>query len=361
MVAVRFTTHQNFSEKGFVRLKTIIRNLASRHPRLRHLYEGARHAYHHLRKLAYFGSDARMAYRHMQWQPQGRIRYWALSAELLFQYHKLEKGLCMPGKKRFFGYNPATTTLALLGVWRQRGYPLNDPIYLGAIETLRAYRARINLTPPERGLELFAGLDAELARSPNEQKALSTPRPEMDATPVGANEFFPALMRARRSIRSFSPIPAEPERIEHAIAMAQLSPSGCNRQPARVHCYADRAQIDPLLALQNGNRGFGQTASTLLVLTAEASGFFDASERHAPYIDGGMFAMSLILGLQAVGLSTCCLNWGVSPQDDRRAHKLGNIPESERIVMFILVGYPDVTALVPRSPRRALESVCIHH
>lgn len=342
-------------------MKTIIRTLAARHVGLTKLYEGLRHTYHHVRQLAYFASDVRVAYRHMQWRPKARNRYWAFSAELLFQYHKLEKGLCMPGDRRFFGHDPARATLDLLEEWRRRAYPLNDPIYLGAIETVRAYRARIEEVPPPHGNQLLARLDAELARSPHALVALSTPRAQLDATPARASEFFETLMRARRSIRSFSHAPIDPGYIERAIATAQLSPSGCNRQPVRVHCYADRAQIDSLLALQNGNRGFGHTARLLLVLTAEASGFFDASERYAPYVDGGMFAMSLILALQAEGLASCCLNWNVAPQDDRRAHSLGNIPESERIVMFILVGHPAVTAQAPRSPRRALESVCIHH
>jgi nitroreductase len=341
--------------------KAAVRAIVQRNARASGLYSAARHFYHHVRKMSYFACDMKSSFRHMQWSKQGRERYWAISSELLFQYHKLEKGLCMPGEKRFFGYDPASATLELLADWRARGYSLQDPVYLGAVETVRAYRARFGQTPPEQGERLKQRLDDELARSPVPLPRFATPTRAGAAFSAPLAETFEALSKARRSVRSYTGVAVELHHIKNAIAIAQLSPSACNRQPSRVHIYQDRAMIDAMLALQNGNRGFGHTIGTLLVLTAEASTFFDASERHEPYVDGGLFAMSLILALQAAGVSSCCLNWGVDPDTDRRAHQTGAIPGSEKIIMFISIGYANADALVPRSPRRSLDSVLVAH
>ncbi|PAS97144.1 MAG: hypothetical protein BSR46_14285 [Candidatus Dactylopiibacterium carminicum] len=342
-------------------MKALIRKLADRYAGIARLYAVARQWYHHVRKLWYFASDVRSACRHMRWSEGGRARYWACSAELLFQYHKLEKGLCMPGEPRFFGYDPAIATLDLLVQWRARDYPREDPVYLGALEALWAYRQRLERTPPPRGEILLRRLDAELEGAPASQDASRTPVPVLPAISGNASGMFHELMLARRSVRDFDTRPVDPAAVARAVAVAQWSPSACNRQPARVHAYSQRTQIDALLALQNGNRGFGQTVASLLVLTAETSGFFDASERNEPYVDGGLFAMALILALQAEGIASCCLNWCVAPAEDQRAHALGGIADSERIVMFIAIGHAATQALVPRSPRRALQTVYVCH
>jgi nitroreductase len=267
----------------------------------------------------------------------------------------------MPGERRFFGYDPATATLALLNDWHTRGYSKADPVYLGALETLHAYRQRIDELPTSNTALLRKSIDTELHDYPDRTPELQTPRKATSTLREGSFELLSDLAKDRRSVRAFTSSPINIDLIQKAMQVAQLSPSACNRQPWRVHHYNQRESIDAMLALQNGNRGFGHTIQTLLVLTSEASSFFDASERNEPYVDGGLFAMSLILALQAQGISSCCLNWCVEPKQDKAAHVQGHIPISERIIMYIAVGYADTSALVPRSPRRHVENIFVSH
>lgn len=341
-------------------VNAVIRNTVTKLNVTRRCYEAARAWYHRLRKLYFFAGDIFTVARDMHWSGASEKRYWAASAELLFQYHKLEKGLCMPGPQRFFGYDPATATLQLLAAWRAKGLATNDPVYRGAVEALYAYRQRIEDAPAEKTALLKNKLDQELAQHARHTE-LSTPIPASSINDTQALEYFSALVHARRSQRCFSTKPVALSLIQNAINLAQLSPSACNRQPNKVHVYSDRGKIDGLLTLQNGNRGFGHTIPTLLILSAESSCFFDASERHEPYIDGGLFAMSLLFALQAQGLSSCCLNWCVEPAQDTQAHQLGQIPASEKIIMYLAVGYADENSKVPRSPRRALGDILITH
>lgn len=329
-------------------------------PGLRPVVHAYRKKLQYLKTAFYYLEDAKYSYRFMRWDRKD-YDYWKLSSELIFLYHKLEKGLCIPGEPRFFGENPFFETVKLIDRWRVAGHSLEDPVYLGAMEALRAYRHRISVTPPPKEVEqrMRAVLDACL-RDYSESPEHVTPRPA-GSVDESREAYLKDLCVARRSVRSFSPRPVPIAAIRDATQVAQLSPSACNRQPWRVHVYEGRKNIDSMLELQNGNKGFGDTIPLLLVISVEASAFFDSSERNQPYIDSGLFTMSLLLALQAKGLSTCCLNWCVAPDVDRAGHRRGEIPDSERIVMYLAVGYAADDAFVPYSSRRDVESMITVH
>ena len=327
-------------------------------------YRNARDFYHRARKLLFYLHDARKSWRDMRWLGGAKKDYWVLSSELLFQYHKLEKGLSMPGPKRFFGYDPATAVVDLLGKWRSEGFPTESRIYRGAIATLDSYRERICNTPPENGALLTRRLNAALDGYSDIGRDVVTPmpiEPLMRASDVSVEQLT-RLLTARRSVRDFDADRLVPKSlIERAIELAQLSPSACNRQPWRIHAYSERNLIDKLLHHQNGNRGFGHVVPLLLIICSDGRCFFDASERHEPYVDGGLFAMSLMLALQVQGISSCCLNWCVESENDLAVHYLGGLEPAERIVMFMAVGFPQKDSVVPRSPRRPLDDVLTFH
>lgn len=337
-----------------------IREAFINNPKTKKTYIRLRSFYHRIQKIPYFLSDIANALRYMKWAGEDEKYYWAASAELLFQYHKLEKGLCMPGPARFFGYDPSSATLELLIAWREKGFSQSDAVYKGALATLESYASKIATIDPERSEKLRAKIWHELSINKQDQE-IKTPISAAGSLTLEHASYLLQILKARRSQRVFSADAVPTDLITKAIEMAQLSPSACNRQPWRVHSYDDREKMEKLLNLQNGNRGFGHTIPRLLIITSESKGFFDASERHEPYIDGGLFTMSLLLALQSLGLSSCCLNWCVSPSNDRQAHSIGEIPPSELIVMYLAVGYAEPGSLVPLSPRRDLSTLFIKH
>lgn len=339
-------------------MKDALRKVIFRHPASKVAYERLRSTYHHVRKLAYYFSDFRNSWRFMRWDGDRLGDYWVLSSALLFQYHKLEKGFSMPSRRQVFGYDPAIATLDLVDKWRSMGFSESDPVFVGAVETLRTY-SRIVYLPDEWKI-LKSRLDAVLMAFPVAVPELETPM-RVRLAQSGVDESFRGLMLARRSVRAFADSPVSKEMVAQAVRTAQLAPSACNRQPWRVHAFSDKERIQSLLSLQNGNKGFGHVVPFLLIVTANSSGYFDASERLQPYVDAGLFSMSLILALQSVGLSSCCLNWCVDPHVDQLAHLQADIPADERIVMYIAVGYADSDVWVPRSARRAMENITRFH
>jgi len=309
--------------------------------------------------LRYFFYDIRQTYAAMHWSENNFVQN-KLSAELLFQYHKIEKGLAMPGPSRLFGVEPALASIKLVRRWIACGFPRHDTVYLGALETLRSYHNRIGserLDPQEK---ILSRLDKLFSDCSERSPGLSTPV-RLDSLVESMKgekpTEFEKLAVARRSVRNFKPDLVPMTIIEKAVKLAQLSPSACNRQPCRLYLVSDSERRNELLSYQNGNRGFGHLAPHIAILTVDEGCFFDASERHEPYIDGGLFAMSLIIALKDLGVSSCCLNWCVPPKNDVSVHRSFDIPNAQRIIMLIAIGYDQFETLVPRSPRRLTTNV----
>ncbi len=67
-------------------------------------------AYSHFRHYALgawcYARDWRWSVRTMNWLERSASSHWKHSARLLYEYHKLEKGLSIGGPQRFFGLLP---------------------------------------------------------------------------------------------------------------------------------------------------------------------------------------------------------------------------------------------------------------
>ena len=107
-------------------------------------------------------------------------------------------------------------------------------------------------------------------------------------------------------------------------------------KPSRVRVVTDPRKIEKLLDVQGGIRGHS-TPPALLVVTTDIRNFVGANERNQVYVDGGLYAMSLLLALEHVGLAACPLNTMFSPTRDRQMRKL-TASDHEAFILFISVG-----------------------
>jgi nitroreductase len=313
--------------------------------------------------LTYFARDFSQAAAHMCWRGNEVLPRQQLQAKLLFYYHKIEKGLSMPGKKRLFALEVIPQVTAMLTVWERQHGDLDDPIYRGALNALHAYAALLEREQLDASGLVLPRVKEFLAQRPHRGVQADTPlHPEkvLADHPVRF-EDFKGLVQQRRSYRDFSELAVSREAIKAAVQLAQLSPSACNRQPCRVHVIESAKLKGAALAQQNGNAGFGHRVPLVLAITSDASYFFDATERHQPFVDGGLFSMSLIYALQVQGLVSCCLNWCVRPAQDQNLRRILPIRPSEQVIMLMAVGYPPSVAVVPKSHRRAEQDVLAWH
>ncbi|MCX4189093.1 nitroreductase family protein [Methylophaga sp. OBS3] len=345
-------------------METLARNVISLVPGLKPLLKDSRDRLKRtVLRYRCFRYEQKANAKHMGWRHAGTVNYAKRSAELIFWYHKLEKGMCLPPEnRRFFGQYPAQQTLTLLRKWEADGLSCDEPVYKAAIGVLEGYRDFVisidNRTSEAE--QILAEVNRFLSAHKDSDDIYKTP---INFRPLEENAFevLQSLALSRRSTRNFKSQAVPIEIVEKAAKLAQLSPSACNRQPWRVHLYQDKTHIEEMLKLQNGNRGFGHTIPMLAVMCCDMGAFFDATERNEPALDGGLFLMSFLYALQSMGLATCCLNWCVEPQQDQRGHEVGAIPENEKILTFLAIGYAADDTVVPLSARRPLTDLIVEH
>jgi nitroreductase len=308
-------------------------------------------------KLRYYLYDISQNYRAMNWTSAVKKRA-IISSQLIFQYHKLEKGLVMPGPKRLFGLEPARAVMAIINKWQKLEVVDDcDPVFSGAIGTLQSYHDRIVTHDLDHADIIRSDVKTFLENYKCQRSVFSTPCELVNVKKQKMTHglHFKILMEARRSVRNFLDTPVPKNVLIDSIKLAQLSPSACNRQPWKVTIVSEPEIKRKLLSHQNGNAGFGHLAPHIAIISADASCFFGADERYQPYVDGGLFSMGLILALKTNDISTCCLNWCVTPKTDKAVHKLLKFDESLRIIMLVAIGYAPEDTYVPRSPRRDVD------
>ena len=281
-----------------------------------------------------------------------------LRASICAHYHVLEKGITMPERRSVFGIDIANSLVKKLELWRQRNYG-NDIQIISAYVVLQRYLECIGDTEIAQLSSVIefmsTGIDSGLASAIDAKGGSAHFRREEYLETTRGD--FSQLVTARRSIRHYSTEPVSLSVIEEAVRLSQQSPSVCNRQGAKVWWVLESKKVDEILALQNGNRGFGHLAQALLIVTCDLSIFEGSKERNQAFIDGGLFAMSLLYGLTYKGLGACPLNWCVDAVRDKELHRVTNIPKSNQTIMLISVGHlPDKFA-VAVSQRHELKDV----
>ncbi len=176
---------------------------------------------------------------------------------------------------------------------------------------------------------------------------------------LSASEASSARIRWRSSQPSGIPSPSLSTSASHP--RRSTAPSACNRQYVRVHCLSGKRQIAGVLALQNGNRGFGHLADKLLVVTADLEGITGVEERNDLFTNGGMFLMNLSYALHYHGIGHCILNWSVNPLRDQELRGVVELAPSECVVALLACGIPPGEFDVAASPRKAVDDLFVPH
>lgn len=276
-------------------------------------------------------------------------------AELTATYHILEKGLALGQPRPGFGAECRDRVLMLLDEYCQRWG--RDDVIESALSALSAYcdfneRAGVPVRTIRRRLHEVRQLNEG-----SRQAAGGIVHCSRDALLNDAKGNFESLSRARHSLREFSELPVGNELIRRAVEMALRSPSACNRQAWHVHAFSSPQKVHAILALQGGTRGFGKQVGTVLVVTSDLRCFFGVDERHQAWVDGGLFAMSLIYALQFLGLGTCALHCCFSRAKESRFREITGIALVEPLIMAIAVGHLPRAFNVAVSARRPINEV----
>lgn len=262
------------------------------------------------------------------------------AAWLTFYAHQIEKGLSHTNFRYGFGHEPLRCLKRSMDQYRavNPSYATSD-VYKSALSALHEYATR------HEGHEEKLSYARSLFSEKEWDEILQA------STEFGGSEIikgrtkehnmeipFSELTKNRHSIREYSDLPITYEELQPALELAMRVPSVCNRQPSRVKVILNKELIEKALRVQGGFNGY-DVPPALLLITADNRVFLSPQERNEGFTDGGLFAMSLLLSLEAVGIAACPLNTMFGPKADKITRKLLEIPDYENLVMYIAVGH----------------------
>jgi len=280
-----------------------------------------------------------------------------LQSLIIIWYHALEKGLALKNPRKDFGIKKSDVLVDYLEKYVDRyGYDTIVVISLNVLQKYREFQTSHGITRDEFAARLSVLRDniPEPYRSEDRGGPIPVDR---ETIWKSAKIDFEGFAKSRYSVRQYSGDPVDDDLIKRAVTMAMKTPSVCNRQATKVYMIRDDQLRKTMLRLQMGNKGFGEDADKLLLITSELRYFVQSGERREPYIGGGMFAMSLIYALHSLGLGTCCLNLSQSCQLETKIKKAAGISDSEVLIMLIAVGHIPAELSVAASPRRDIQEI----
>lgn len=277
-------------------------------------------------------------------------------ARIIATYHNIEKGLSLPSPRPGFGERNLRILLDLLALPR---LDQQHPSVIVARHVLAAYLAfneevGCNDVPYRGEIEQAVARLVELRPGSGGLRKV-TKADVIAATEAVTDRFF----LERHSVRQFSGEPVETAAIERAVTLALKSPAVCNRQNSKVYVASDPEVKQRLLKFQGGSNGFGEGIDKVLIVTVRLSYFWGSGERHQAWVDGGLFSMSLLLGLHSQALGAVCLNWSRSTADSEKLRDMVGMEKDEIVIMMIGVGHLRDEFVVPVSHRRSASAAMI--
>lgn len=179
--------------------------------------------------------------------------------------------------------------------------------------------------------------------------------PEEPSADVRIDELV-KLARGRRSVRWFKPDYIPRDAVEHALEVGVEAPTACNRQPYRFEIFDDPESVRKVASVPMGTAGYAEQIPGIVVVIGDLSAFFDERDRHLIYIDSCLASMGFVMGLEAQGIGSCCINWPDITARDIEMRDLLGLAEHERVVMLIAYGKADPEGLVPASAKKPIGS-----
>jgi len=193
---------------------------------------------------------------------------------------------------------------------------------------------------------------------------------------------FYEQMRARRTVRQFSPRPVPLEIIEQCIRAATTAPSGPNLQPWHFVVITERSLKHQIrLRAEREEREFYQRRAPKEWLAALAP---LATDEHKPYLETAPFLIAIFLErygklpdgrqvkhyypTESVGIATGILIAAIqhvglvslthTPSPMKFLNEILKRPTNESCFLLLVVGYPAEDAVIPDITRKEFEDVC---
>lgn len=280
-----------------------------------------------------------------------------LAAHMIFSAHSLEKSLSNDNFEVGHGFRVARKLIEFLNIYRNKGFDKYHLAYINTLSVLKAFYERHKDTKFEKEIEVIFGEWA------NDIKTCKSNIGGADVIPLSQKKNndkknFKELASGRFSVRTYSDDPVSRDDIKEAIEIAMKTPTVCNRQSIKVRAIYKKEIIEKVLEIQGG-LAYYDTPPVLLLITADDNGYVGPNERNQGFIDGGLFAMSVLYALEYKKLAACPAHAMLPEILEKKIRGMLNISDSEKLITFITVGHFKEKNNIPKSFRYPTEYVLL--
>ncbi len=255
------------------------------------------------------------------------------SSDLRIRVHAIEKGLSLPNPRVGFGEEKVKKILEMVRFYKQH---FNNQQFLVEVKSILESYFSFQQSHGYKNKDLYSEYSMIFNQIPYVDKlggleCVSKKKIEQESL-LG----FESFVKSRYAVRDFSPEPIDIALIRNALKIAEKTPSACNRQPWRVYVFNGEKKNE-LLKWQHGSLGFFEEIDTAVLVCCDTQSYF-MGEANLPYVDGGLYAMTLIYALHSQGLGTIPLTMGLMSSQLKQLYTKFGVKKSEVPILLIGVG-----------------------
>ena len=276
-----------------------------------------------------------------------------LRNRIYIQSHIIEKGLSLKDVRLGFGVPKVKQLLSYVEKYYNKykeGYILY--FALSVIQKYVEFHKEQDFAVDEEIMQRFNQLMELVSNGTNETTNLyegGTKQVKREDI-IGTDFDFADFIKKRHSVRSFTGKPISMDDLREALRMTEYTPSACNRQPWVIRVFTQKENIQKILGIQQGSRQFKDDVSAVILVSSSYNSFA-ISEKAQPYVNGGLYSMTLLYALHAKGLGAIPLNMGLKPKELEKIKQLAGLGVTDVPVMLIAVGDTSDTLNVANSCR----------
>jgi nitroreductase len=270
---------------------------------------------------------------------------------IIMEAHALEKGFSLPEVRLGYGDERIKRLIGLMQHYLDSGYDRAEMGFRKAQSVLAEYlrfheQSEYDLGKRKEEILPWVDMTCDIGGYITVQRNDYLGRAKGD---------FRECAESRCSVRNYTDTTVPEEVIRAAVEIARKTPSVCNRQAWHTYIIKDPVKKSEILDLQKGSKGFGSRADFLAIITMDYRSFVGGGERNEAYVDGGLYAMSLLYAFHYYGIGACPLNWMVHPKVDKQLRSLLGLSPSENVIVIISAGYIPETVRIAKSIRRGVD------
>ena len=146
---------------------------------------------------------------------------------------------------------------------------------------------------------------------------------------------FQELCQKRRSIRKYTNLPVEQEKIDYMLRCALMAPSSKRTNPWEFIVVRDEAKLRQMAGCRTYGSQMFDTAMAAIVIA------LDTSLSDAWMADGAIAAEHILLAAEEQGLGACWCHVYCREASEQLIKSLCAIPEDKTVLCVISLGYKD--------------------